>query len=615
MTYPGGKHGLIRMPQTGRHYYEMVTEFFEKNSRRTLKPSNEDRRSRGSWGARIRGSASKLDPRIGARMTGAGYLPALAAAAPPSAHRLRADHRLEFIEPHPSQVLSFQRSRRARVLRDEPEIELDRAIGEFVLIADQRLGLYTSIPISSRSSRVSVSSRSSFASRLPPGNSQPPAMCLPGGRSASSRRPSESKSAPATTCASGGGRCRGRLIGHDGDCCRERGCAARNREGANGRAPLRARLILYPSAPRAPWQCLYFLPEPHGHGSLRPTFFVSRTNWVTCCDSAVSNGSEFERRRAELLRLCMLELHRLLEATLPLGFLGVDLFLSAQLHARQERYRVVLDAIEHRREQLERFALVLLLRVLLRIAAQVNALPQIVHRGQMLAPVRIELLQHHGLFEMSHDRRAVLLHLCFVRLSDLGEHSLAHIFFVEILVLSPSSLDVDGDREISADRLDEPVNIPHFLDALRRDETIDQAIHDFVANARDGIADILCRHDSGALLIDHLALIVRDVVVLEQVLTSIEVVRFDFALRALDCFLSIRLSMTSPSFMPAVCSRAWCARIAEDAHEVVFERKIEAARAGVALTTRAAAQLIVDAARLVAFGADDVQTACPSTAS
>jgi len=28
MTYPGSKHGLIRVPQTGRHYYEMVLRFF-----------------------------------------------------------------------------------------------------------------------------------------------------------------------------------------------------------------------------------------------------------------------------------------------------------------------------------------------------------------------------------------------------------------------------------------------------------------------------------------------------------------------------------------------------------------------------------------------------------
>jgi dipeptidyl-peptidase-4 len=30
MTYPGSKHGLIRVPQTGRHYYEMVLRFFGK---------------------------------------------------------------------------------------------------------------------------------------------------------------------------------------------------------------------------------------------------------------------------------------------------------------------------------------------------------------------------------------------------------------------------------------------------------------------------------------------------------------------------------------------------------------------------------------------------------
>jgi dipeptidyl-peptidase 4 len=30
MTYPGGKHGLVRMPQAGRHYYELVLRFFER---------------------------------------------------------------------------------------------------------------------------------------------------------------------------------------------------------------------------------------------------------------------------------------------------------------------------------------------------------------------------------------------------------------------------------------------------------------------------------------------------------------------------------------------------------------------------------------------------------
>lgn len=30
MTYPGGKHGVVRLPQQGRHFYEMVVRFFER---------------------------------------------------------------------------------------------------------------------------------------------------------------------------------------------------------------------------------------------------------------------------------------------------------------------------------------------------------------------------------------------------------------------------------------------------------------------------------------------------------------------------------------------------------------------------------------------------------
>ena len=47
----------------------------------------------------------------------------------------------------------------------------------------------------------------------------------------------------------------------------------------------------------------------------------------------------------------------------------------------------------------------------------------------------------------------------------------------------------------------------------------------------------------------------------------------------------------------------------EDPHQVVFERQVEPRRARVALAAGAAAQLIVDAPRLVALGADDVEPA------
>src|SRR5690242_12828503 len=117
-------------------------------------------------------------------------------------------------------------------------------------------------------------------------------------------------------------------------------------------------------------------------------------------------------------------------------------------------------------------------------------------------------------------------------------------------------------------------------------------------------------HEIGALGVDDLALIVGDVVVLEQVLTSVEVVRFDLALGALDLFrehaaLDHFAFLHAGGLQPAFDALG----VTEDAHQVVFERQIEAARARVTLTTGTAAQLIVDTTRLVTFGADDVQAA------
>ena len=67
--------------------------------------------------------------------------------------------------------------------------------------------------------------------------------------------------------------------------------------------------------------------------------------------------------------------------------------------------------------------------------------------------------------------------------------------------------------------------------------------------------------------------------------------------------VTIPCSIGTPSSMPRRCIRPGDAVGPEDAHQVVFERQIEARRAGVALAAGAAAQLVVDAARLVALGA------------
>src|ERR1044071_3401655 len=50
-------------------------------------------------------------------------------------------------------------------------------------------------------------------------------------------------------------------------------------------------------------------------------------------------------------------------------------------------------------------------------------------------------------------------------------------------------------------------------------------------------------------------------------------------------------------------------RVAEDAHQIVFERQIKPTRARVALPTRSTAQLVVDSPRFVPFRADYVKAA------
>ena len=112
------------------------------------------------------------------------------------------------------------------------------------------------------------------------------------------------------------------------------------------------------------------------------------------------------------------------------------------------------------------------------------------------------------------------------------------------------------------------------------------------------------------MLIDHAALIVRHIVVFQQLFAGIEIVLLDAPLRALDLPRQhAALDGFARLHADPGHERFHARRIAEDAHQIVFEREVEAARAGIALTPGATTQLVVDAPRFMAFGSDDVQTA------
>ena len=111
--------------------------------------------------------------------------------------------------------------------------------------------------------------------------------------------------------------------------------------------------------------------------------------------------------------------------------------------------------------------------------------------------------------------------------------------------------------------------------------------------------------------VDRLALLVHHVVVLEQVFAGFEVLAFDRLLRRLDAPRDqLRLDRHA-LFHAQPLQQVRHPLLGEDAHQVVFQRQIEARRARIALAAGASAQLVVDAARLVTLGAEDEQAAEP----
>ena len=139
----------------------------------------------------------------------------------------------------------------------------------------------------------------------------------------------------------------------------------------------------------------------------------------------------------------------------------------------------------------------------------------------------------------------------------------------------------------------------------------DDVIDEVVAHAGDGLGDALVLHQVDAVFEDFLALVVLDVVELQQVLADVEVARLDLLLRLLQRLVDPGMD-DRLAFLQAKPRQHGVEPVgAEDPHQIVFQRQEEFRAAGIALTAGTAAQLVVDAARFVAFGADDVEPARP----
>src|SRR5581483_2757281 len=283
--------------------------------------------------------------------------------------------------------------------------------------------------------------------------------------------------------------------------------------------------------------------------------------------------------------------------------------LLDDLHPEDVAHDVVLNGLLHPLELVEGLFLVDEQRVSLLIAAQMDALAQIVHVRQMLHPARIDRAQRHPALQFAHRPRALQrIHLLLARLVDVP-----HVIGQELdHLLARLALQVvdrqDGiEHEVVVKFAEQFVEFPFAGGNLGGRVDVDGILDVAADIVEDRLLQVHAFQDTAALLIDQFALPVHHVVVVEDVLARLEIVFLDLLLRPLD-HAGEHLGVHRQMLLPGA-QQGMVGPVAEQAPEFVFERDEEAALAGVALPPGASAQLVINAAALVPLRAEDEQAA------
>ena len=122
------------------------------------------------------------------------------------------------------------------------------------------------------------------------------------------------------------------------------------------------------------------------------------------------------------------------------------------------------------------------------------------------------------------------------------------------------------------------------------------------------IGQVFRVHHLDTLLEDDLALVVHHVVELQKVLADVEIARFDLLLGFFQGLVDPRMDDRLVFFQPQLCQHAIHALGTENAHQIILQRQEEFGITRIALTARATAQLIVNAAAFVTLGSQNVKT-------
>ena len=230
----------------------------------------------------------------------------------------------------------------------------------------------------------------------------------------------------------------------------------------------------------------------------------------------------------------------------------------------------------------------------------------------MVHPVFVHHAQHDHPLELTHQGRAVGAGAegLFARVIDGVRHLLhprGHGGGVRLLQIL--DLHIAAAQEQPLKGFERFVELLLVLGVAAREAVGHRGAHELLQHAADLALQVLAVQHLPSLAVDDLALLVHDVVVFQDVLTGLEVAAFNGFLGLLDGageHLGVQRGVLI--HLEAV-HHAHDALRAEEAHDIVRHGEVEAALAGVALTSASAAELVVDAAGFVPLGAQDEEAA------
>src|SRR5436305_982371 len=287
------------------------------------------------------------------------------------------------------------------------------------------------------------------------------------------------------------------------------------------------------------------------------------------------------------------------------GFLG-DRRLELGVEQRQD------DLLPDRAAQLlePHVPLVAVLdeRVLLRHSPQVDALAQVVHRVEVLTPPLVDDLEDHEALELARQLGAEVFFLRGVGVARVVLELFDQHFARDGVEILTELVDRDLRVVQRGHRLHVRLEVP-LLGLLLLGELVDRRDDRLVDPFTHLLGHVLALEHLTPLLVDHLALAVHDVVVLEDVLARDEVLLLDLLLRVLDLVREdLRLHRLVLGDLETLHDPLDPVA-GEQAHELVVAGEVEPRLSRIALATGAPAQLVVDPARLVPLGPEHVQAA------